>query len=696
MMNTVKHTSILAVMLVITQYGYSQTIDHWETVVFANDIWQYKTGEAEPPAAWRSLDFDDSAWLQGRGGFGYGDGDDATQISPTISFYLRSTFRIQDISAIRSVLFHMDYDDAFVAWINDQEIARSAGLTSPHPPFRQTSSESHEAVMYNGGLPQAFNVSPSVLRQGENILAIQVHNQSSGSSDMSALPFLSVGLSTANSTYQPTPSWFVAPFEFTSSNIPIVVIDTQGKTIRNEPKIMARMGIIANKNGRNNIADAFNEYDSWIGIEKRGNASQNYDIVQGKWSYTIETRNEDRSNNNVKLLGMPKDNDWILSADFIDKTLVRNALAYYMSRSIGRWAPRTRHVELVVNGKYEGVYILVEKIKPDNNRVDIAKLDSSQISGEAVTGGYIWDIQQADATDIDFGKRRVLKYPKPDRVQPEQLAYIRTYDDEFRSIFSRSYYDDPIRGYPKYMDVSSFIDEIIIQEITKNSDAYSWSGFFHKKRSGKIFAGPVWDFDQSLSNSTFRDGDLVEMWIIENDDGLHPPCWSKLWRTPAFKQHLANTWFSYRNGPLKTERLYAFVDSLTVYLDEAQARNFTRWPILGKIIWRSTPGAQNRNSYKKEVDYMKEYVLEHAEWMDEQLEPFTSVHSAENKSMPSSFSFSLSPNPVKSAATLSYNLNHNGLCAVACQRRAGARCARFSMERQKRDRPPSWSGHLFS
>jgi hypothetical protein len=242
---------------------------------------------------------------------------------------------------------------------------------------------------------------------------------------MSAIPFLSAGLTTSEKQYRPTPSWFREPFVFESSNLPIVVINTEGRSIPNEPKIFARMGVVHNKHGRNSLNDPFNGYDGVIGIEKRGNAAQSYDIVRGKWSYTIETRHEDGSNNNVKLLGMPKDNDWILAADFIDKTLVRNALAYHISRSLGRWAPRTRHVELVLNGRYEGVYLLVEKIKPDNNRVDIAKLDSSGISGEAVTGGYIWDVQQADGTDVEFGERRVLKYPKPDKVQ---LACSSPYD----------------------------------------------------------------------------------------------------------------------------------------------------------------------------------------------------------------------------------------------------------------------------
>ena len=158
----------------------------------------------------------------------------------------------------------------------------------------------------------------------------------------------------------------------TSSNLPIVVIDTNGQEIPNEPKLDVHMGIIYNGEGqRNYITDPFNEYDGFIGIELRGNASQMFP----KKPYLFETRDELGNNLNVSLLGLPKENDWILRAAYIDKTLLRDALAYEMARDMGRWASRSRHVELILNGEYWGVYVLVESIKPDVNRVDIARMD---------------------------------------------------------------------------------------------------------------------------------------------------------------------------------------------------------------------------------------------------------------------------------------------------------------------------------
>lgn len=649
----------LPVLLLLVTFKTGYAVDHWESLVLPGDVWRYFVGVSEPPANWILSDFSDVSWKQGRGGFGYGDGDDATEISPTISVYIRRSFEVKDVAKIGSLSFYMDYDDAFVVYLNGQEIARSAGLTDERPSYQQTASIGHEAALYQGGVPDAVSVDQSLLHSGLNILAVQVHNQTAESSDLSAIPFLFAGILDAARLYQPTPSWFAQPFDFTSSNLPIMKIDTQGQSIQNEPKISVKMSIINNgPSVRNNITDVPTEYDSWIGIEMRGNASQMFE----KKPFTFETRNEDGSNNDVKLLGMPKDNDWILNSAFIDRTLMRDAIAYQMSRSIGRWAPRTRHVELVINGKYEGVYVLLEKIKPGKNRLNITKMDTSDVAGDSLTGGYIWDVQQADGTDVVFGNngnQRVLKYPKPEKVQPQQLDYIRQTDDALKALIDKAYFGDPARGYSQYIDVASFIDELLVQEATKNSDAYGWSGFFHKDRLGKICAGPVWDFDQAISNSTYNEGDVVEMWTVEDYDGSMPRIWLKLWQDKAFKEDVANTWFKYRKDALSTARIFAFVDSVAVYLNEAHQRNFTRWPILGVYTWRETNGFEERDTYQKEIDYLKDYLQAHMEWMDAELTPFTHVeenNSVEETTLP----ISLTPNPFHDRTQVTFNLPNDG------------------------------------
>ena len=417
-----------------------------------------------------------------------------------------------------------------------------------------------------------------------------------------------------------TSSRLIKPMAFTSSNLPIVVITTEnGRSIPDSPKIKADMGIICNGEGtRNNLSDPFNHFNGQIGIEMRGNVTQSFP----KKPYLFETRDAAGNNLNVSLLGMPAENDWVLLAAYIDKTLLRDPLAYRMSRLTGRWAPRTVYCELVLNGKYQGLYVLAEKLKRDRNRVDIAEMDSSDVSGEAVTGGYIYEVSQAGP---EFGERRRFIYPAGDVIRPEQAAYIRNYDDGLRDVMNRNDSADPNTGYPAWIDIDSFIDEILVQEACKNSDAYGWSSHFFKNRSEKLCAGPVWDFDQSLSNSTFNDGPNYSEWIIEKSekDGWlrenYPPFWIKLFREPDFKTKLVRRWQALRQGPFHTDSLLQFIDQTAATLDEAQERNFQKWPILGVEIWRSTAGWEARDTYQKEVDYLKNFLVRRLNWMDSQL-----------------------------------------------------------------------------
>jgi hypothetical protein len=267
----------------------------------------------------------------------------------------------------------------------------------------------------------------------------------------------------------------------------------------------------------------------------------------------------------------------------------------------------------------------MESIRPDKNRVNIMQMDSADISGDAVTGGYIYEVSQSGS---DFGKRRRLKYPKQKHVQPQQLAYIREYADCFRDVMTRSYYADSARGYPAWIDVDSFIDEILVHEACKNSDAYGWSSYFHKDRLGKLEAGPVFDFDQAFSNSTFNDGPNYQEWIIEKsayDQILrnnHPPFWRKLFAEPGFRKKLGLRWLELRSGPFLTASLLSFIDETAVYLDEAQTRNFQKWPVLGVALWRSTPGWRQRSTYQREVDYLRAFINNRLDWMDAQLRPF--------------------------------------------------------------------------
>lgn len=440
----------------------------------------------------------------------------------------------------------------------------------------------------------------------------------------------------------------------TSSNLPIIVIDTDGQAIVDDPKITAHMGVIYNGAGnRNSINNPFNNFDGIIGIEMRGNATQTFE----KKSYRIETRDAGGADLKVGLLGLPSDADWVLSASYVDRTFIRDPLVYHLSRKMGRWAARTVHCELVLNGEYMGIYILAENVKRDNNRVDITKLLPTDNSGDLVTGGYIYEVSQAGES---FGESRRFVYPKFEDITPQQTEYIKKYDDDFRLVMQGASYADPVVGYPKWIDVASFIDQIIIQELAKNSDAYGYSSYFFKDRLGKLNAGPAWDFDQSLSNSTFNDGPNYQEWMILKGDGEFPLFWEKLFNEPGFKNQLVVRWNFLRSNILKTSKLMAYIDSTAAVLNEAQERNFQKFDILGVDVWRTTPGFEQRTTYQSEVNYLKTFLTNRLSWMDETLGTITAVEEQRDISRLENY-----PNPAPQQTTISYALPRSGFVTLS-------------------------------
>jgi hypothetical protein len=266
-------------LLVSFKPVHSQNIDHWEMVVAASDIWHYFPGTSEPPANWLDTDFDAGTWPSGQGGIGYGDGDDGTTINPVTSVYLRIKFTLADTSNISWAILHVDYDDAFVAYLNGNEIARAnIGTPGVKPLHNSLALSDHEAHMSTGGIPERFIIQKDMLKKfivdGENVLAVQAHNFSATSSDLSSTTFFTVGIENPGLTYRQVPDWFDDPRD-EKSNLPLLIIDTKGQTIPDEPKISANLKVVDNGPGQlNGILDDATDYEGNMGIEIRGQSSQ--------------------------------------------------------------------------------------------------------------------------------------------------------------------------------------------------------------------------------------------------------------------------------------------------------------------------------------------------------------------------------------------------------------------------------------
>ena len=654
--------SLLVVSVILTQ-------DHWETAVYAADEWAYLIPESELPSDWNTIGFDDSGWSTGPGGFGYGDEDDGTEIEPALSVYMRRNFTVTNMDDLISAFLHADYDDGFVAYLNGTEIGRSNNLGDPGTfvPYDVTTSTDHEAQLYWGGYPEAYTLDSqqlaSLLTAGENVLAVQAHNVGITSSDMSSNFFLSFGIADESTYYGSPPDWFESPFVFNESNLPIVVIDTDGQEILDDPRIVVHMGIIDNDSAINNIDDPFNGYDGLISIEIRGSSSQMFPKKQ----YALETQDIDGENLNVSILGMPEENDWILHAPYSDKSLLRNFLAYELARDMGRYASRTRFCELVINGDYKGLYIFMEKIKRDNNRVDISKLNPDETTGDDLTGGYIvkvdkWDGENNEGWWSDSplpgfdGVWYQYHYPEPDDIVDEQKDYINNYITDFELLLASEAYNDPDAGYYDQVNLESFIDVSLMSEISKNVDAYRLSAYMYKDKDsedGRLTMGPIWDYNLAFGNADYYDGWDPAGWQLDvelgGDPFKIPFWWYRIWDDETFRDAFNQRWQELRQTVFSEEYIMNMIDSTIAVIDEAQVRNFQRWPILDEYVW---PNAYVGGSYENEIDYLTDWITDRLEWIDEQ-----AMRADDDHQLIRSYSLDPAyPNPFNPTTTIEFSI----------------------------------------
>lgn len=619
---------LLAVLLFSNFSSISQTINHWETVIKTGDNCKYYVPSSDIGSDWKKKDFFDGSWTTAISGVGFGDDDDNTTISKGItSVYIRYSFNIKDILKISSLVLDIDYDDGFIAYLNGTEIARD-NVNNPVS-WNMKLNGLHEANMYDGGKPERFEISKykdALLKNGENILAVEVHNESSTSSDLSSNVFLHVGLTDSEKVYANTPDWFWDPVDFMNFNLPLVIINTNGQTIPEEPRIVADMGIINNGEGQTNAEfDDWNEYSGKISIERRGESSKGFK----KKSYSIELQNEDGSNNNVSILGFPEENDFVLYGPYSDKTLIKNVLSYELFRRTGRWAPGTRYVEVILDGEYKGVYVLTEKLKRDENRVDIDKITEEDISPEEISGGYILRRDKTAKSDDDewwrspvgqpYHETMWYEYfdPKYKDLTSDQADYIKYWMEEFDNVMSGDDFNTPEIGYKKYIKTKSFIDMMFLNEISKGIDNYLFSTYFHKENDadgGQLIAGPPWDYNLGYGNLNYGDDwDAAEYYGWCYTQGSRVYWFERLMEDEGYRNKVYCRWTKFRESIYSDENIEAIIDSCINVLGPAVDRNFEKYPILGEYFW---PAKHWPDTYEEEIYELKSWLIDRLDWID--------------------------------------------------------------------------------
>ena len=458
-------------------------------------------------------------------------------------------------------------------------------------------------------------------------------------------------------------------------DLPIIFVDTKQKCLDNKvtDKIPATMRVLDGKT--NNVADSAKGTLYDIGIKVRGQSSAMFP----KPGYSIEIRDEKGEGKDVSLFGLPPFDDWVLHGPYVDKSMLRNALAYWLFRQAGRYAPRTKHFDLYINGVYRGVYVLVEKIKRGKYRVNISKLKETDIAGDSLTGGYLWAFDkvgtntggggsnnqggiQAEGFNTSDGLNVILHYPKKANIQKEQEEYLKKYLNDLEALFKNGKNGD---GFDKYVDLGSAVDYVLHQEITNNGDSY-WCSFFlyqpkdkggkngKEFKEGKVTLGPPWDFNLAMSNGGMMGmGGGGNSWQIESKGGggggfgfgmgggmgsLKAPNWLiGLWKRSDYQSEMKKRWAELRSGVWHTKVMDAYLDSMKTYLKSAADRNFKRWPNLGQNSGQgdSDPqpmkycngsgssgmkmgmGGNNANTWDGEVEHLRKKMKERMQWMDQ-------------------------------------------------------------------------------
>ena len=418
---------------------------------------------------------------------------------------------------------------------------------------------------------------------------------------------------------------------FTDSNLPIIIINTEnGAEIPDEPKILGTMKIIQRPDGaRNFLTDANNDdflnYSGTIGIETRGSSSQ----ALPKKPYGIDTLEDDGiEDKGVKLLGMPKEDDWILNSFAFDDSMMRDYISYEMTREMGQYAANLKYCEVVLNGDYIGLYALSEKIKRDGDRVNIAKLSDDENSFPEVSGGYLMQTDRVSDEDPAawYSNNAVYIHEKPnsDDITQTQSSYI---EGVFKSLDNNATNSNITSGYPSIIDIPSFVDYMLIAEIASNADAYALSTYYHKDRGGKLRAGPVWDYNLTFGNDLFDffggdpfDRSHTYVWQFKYGN-VGSRFWGDLFNNATFKCYLAKRFdeLTKEGQPLNFNYISNLIDSTITLISEATNRENERWETI--------------DDFSGEIATMKVWIQERITWMRNNLGAFSNCNSIETPSL---------------------------------------------------------------
>jgi hypothetical protein len=481
-------------------------------------------------------------------------------------------------------------------------------------------------------------------------------------------------------------SWNLEAQVLSQSNLPILRIKTfVGKSIKDEPKVPVEMELFDKGPGLLNSLTDVPAHKFVAGIEFRGSTSQGgpnfYFLpnipVKMPYGFEIWTDTTGKFTKELSLANMGAESDWVLNASYNDRSFLRDFLAQRLGQKMGLLSSEVKFVELILDNQYQGVYLLMEKIKQGKNRVPIDKLRVTDTSGDALTGGYILklDKNSGSAPNVSFSSNYVtplsrnkpqflIDYPKKDSLVSPQLNYIKSVMTDFEKSLFEDNPLEPSAKYRKMMDIPSFVNYFFINELSKNVDAYRLSTFFYKERDskgGKIKMGPVWDYNLSFGNADYYNGNRTNGWMfnigneipeIVKDGSQAPFWWSKLLGDTVYVNKLSSRWKELRRSVINTNYIYQQIDSVQTVLKEPLARNFQRYPLFGKYIW---PNGFVGANMDQEIAYLKDWFPKRIAWIESKIQMLSPLILA-NGEEPFLYDVNVFPNPGQEKLQVRYQM----------------------------------------
>lgn len=395
-------------------------------------------------------------------------------------------------------------------------------------------------------------------------------------------------------------------YKFTLKNftgIPILYLNTEDSKNIESKDVYLTGSLIINTN------TLFEQTKTTIPLQVKGRGNSTWGMPKKPYRLKFTDKSP--------MLGMPTAKNWVLLANYSDKTLIRTSTAFEFGSKIGAdFTPGGRPVELVLNGKYVGAYFLTSQVEVNENRVNIPELKKSNTSAEEITGGYLLeqDERRDEPNRFETEKRKLpFTIKSPEDITPAQFTYIKNYMQQTEDAIFSEDFADPEKGYNKYIKTESFINWFIVQEIMKNQDAKEFSSiYYYKNRGDKLGLGPLWDFDLAAGNVNYSDARNSTGWWIK--DG---PWFRRLFEDPNFRQKVKARW-----NALKTKEINeisASIDKNAAYLNRSQQKNFEEWKILNQYVW---PNPVWLGTYEKEVAQLKTWLSARITWLDAEINKF--------------------------------------------------------------------------